>query len=100
MEFLLILGIIFFGYEKFNKLNRRIRQLEKKIKGGKDMSQLVKNLVNQEARFYFGEAFESAYIWKILAADDDWLEIEREDKKGNRTRKLVRVDDIKSIELD
>lgn len=99
MEIFLFLFLMYLGYERYKKVTRRMRRLEKQVKGENVMSQLVKNLVNQEVRIHFEEEL-SATVWTILAVDEDWLEIERVDKKGNRFRELVRIDDIKNIELE
>lgn len=96
MSFVLLM--VYLG--KFKQLKRKVNRLEKNIKGETAMSQLIKNFLHQSVQIRVEDSFlGDAYIWKILEVDDDWVKIQRTDKKGKTITMLVRIDDIKSIEL-
>ena len=86
--------------DKIKKLQRRLNKLERRSKGENQVSQLIQKMINQVAKIYFNSSFDVTYTWTILEADEDWVKLERTDKKGKVFTKIVRLDDIKSIDIE
>lgn len=82
--------------KEIKRLRKRIKRLERKIKGGNEMSRLLEELKGQKATITVG-GFGTSY--EIVDVDEDWVKLTRADNKGTVTTKLVRVDDIQSVEL-
>lgn len=102
MEYFGVVAFIFwlFYADKHKKLQRRLNKLERRNKGENQVSQLIQKMINQVAKINFDSSFEAAYTWTILEADEDWVKLERTDKKGKVFTKIVRLDDIKSIDIE
>ena len=82
--------------KKIKKLNKRIRRLEKQVKGNQDMSRLLEELKGQTATVLVsGVGFE----YEILDIDEDWVKLSRENKKKEKETQLVRIEDIQGIQL-
>lgn len=84
---------------KVKKLERKVKLLERKIGGDKSMSNLIKELVNQECVITFENDFSSETKCTVLDVDDEWVKVSIKDKKENVKIKLIRVDDIKKVEI-
>ena len=82
--------------KKIKGLNRRIRRLEKQVKGNKEMSRLLEELKGQTATVTVS-GFETEY--EIMDIDEDWVKLSRENKKKEKETKLVRIEDIQGIQL-
>lgn len=95
MAFILCL---YYG-DKVGKLNRQVKKLEKQGKGANQMSAIFKELVNQSVKLEMDALINTTEPWTILSVDEDWVKIQRTDKKGQVLTKIVRLDDIKSVEL-
>ena len=95
--FIPFLILIYTGSEKKIKgLNRRIRRLEKQVKGNKEMSRLLEELKGQTVTVTvngFGAEYE------IMDIDEDWVKLSRDTIKQQRETKLVRIEDIQDIQL-
>lgn len=95
--FLPFLVIFYSSSEKKIKgLNRRIRRLEKQVKGNQDMSRILEELKGQTATVTlngFGTKYE------IMDIDEDWVKLSRENRKKEKETKLVRIEDIQGIQL-
>ncbi len=95
--FIPLLILIYTGSEKKIKgLNKRIKRLEKQVKGNQDMSRLLEELKGQTVTVIvngFGTECE------ILDIDEDWVKLSRETNKQQRETKLVRIEDIQGIQL-
>ena len=95
--FIPFLVIVYASSEKkIKKLNKRIKRLEKQAKGNQDMSRLLEELKGQTATVTvngFGTKYE------IMDIDEDWVKLSREDKKREKETKLVRIEDIRGIQL-
>ncbi|MGT2682282.1 hypothetical protein [Streptococcus porci] len=102
MEYFGVVAFIFwlFYADKHKKLQRRLNKLERRSKGENQVSQLIQKMINQVAKINFNSSFEAAYTWTILEADEDWVKLERTDKKGKVFTKIVRLDDIQSIDIE
>lgn len=82
--------------KKIKGLNRRIRRLEKQVKGNKEMSRLLEELKGQTVTVTvngFGTEYE------IMDIDEDWVKLSREINKQQRETKLVRIEDIQGVQL-
>ena len=97
LSFIPLLFLIYTGSEKKIKgLNRRIRRLEKQVKGNKEMSRLLEELKGQTATVTVdGVGFE----YEIMDIDEDWVKLSREINKQQRETKLVRIEDIQGVQL-
>ena len=95
--FIPFLFIIYASSEKKIKgLNRRIRRLEKQVKGNKEMSRLLEELKGQTATVTvngFGTEYE------IVDIDEDWVKLTRVNNKQQSETKLVRIEDIQGVQL-
>lgn len=95
MAFMLCL---YYG-DKVDKLSRQVKKLDKQGKGANQMSAIFKELVNQSVKLEMDDWVSTQEAWMVLAVDEDWVKIQRTDKKGQVLTKIVRLDDIKSVEL-
>ena len=97
LSFIPLLFLIYTGSEKKIKgLNRRIRRLEKQVKGNKEMSRLLEELKGQTATVTVdGGGFE----YEIIDIDEDWVKLTRVNHKQQRETKLVRIEDIQGVQL-
>ena len=95
--FILFLIIIYASSEtKIKRLNKRIRRLEKQVKGNQDMSRILEELKGQTATVLVsGVGFE----YEIIDIDEDWVKLTRVNHKQQRETKLVRIEDIQGIQL-
>lgn len=95
--FIPLLILIYTGSEKkIKSLNKRIRRLEKQVKGNKEMSRLLEELKGQTVTVMvngFGTEYE------IMDIDEDWVKLSREINKQQRETKLVRIEDIQGVQL-
>lgn len=82
--------------KKIKRLNKRIRRLEKQVKGNQDMSRLLEELKGQTATVTVdGVGFE----YEIIDIDEDWVKLSCEMNEQQRETKLVRIEDIQDIQL-
>lgn len=82
--------------KKIKRLNKRIRRLEKQVKGNQDMSRILEELKGQTATVTvncFGTKYE------IIDIDEDWVKLTRVNNKQQRETKLVRIEDIQGVQL-
>lgn len=82
--------------KKIKRLNKRIKKLEKQLKGNQDMSRLLEELKGQTATVTVN-GFETKY--EIMDIDEDWVKLSRENRKKEKETKLVRIEDIQGIQL-
>ena len=93
--FIPFLLIVYASSEKKIKgLNRRIRRLEKQLKGNQEMSRLLEELKGQTVTV---NGFRTEY--EIMDIDEDWVKLTRVIHKQQRETKLVRIEDIQGIQL-
>lgn len=95
--FIPFIVIFYASSEKMIKgLNRRIRRLEKQVKGNQDMSRLLEELKGQTVTVTvngFGTKYE------IMDIDEDWVKLSCDTINQQRETKLVRIEDIQDIQL-
>ena len=96
----LILILCYSSYpSKVKKLERKVKLLEKKLKGENKMSDLIKSLINKECEISFEDEFTPLVRCTVLDVDDEWVKIGVKDKKENIKTKLIRIDGIKKVEI-
>ena len=96
----LVLILCYSSYPgKVKKLERKVKLLERKLRGENEMSNLIKALVNKECVIMLEEEFSQIIKGTVLDVDDEWVKIIIKDKKGNIKTKLIRIDGIKNIEI-
>ena len=94
--FIPFLVIIYASSEKkIKKLNKRIKRLEKQVKGNQEMSRLLEELKGQTVSIRLN-GFGSN--WEIVDCDEDWVKLSREGIKQHRVTKLVRIEDVELIQ--
>ena len=92
------LVIMYYIYhsQKVKKLENKIKRIEQKQKGNKEMSRLLEELKGQTATVTVdGVGFE----YEIIDIDEDWVKLTRVIHKQQRETKLVRIEDIQGIQL-
>ena len=95
LSFIPLLFLIYTGSEKkIKRLNRRIRRLEKQLKGSQEMSRLLEELKGQTVSIRLN-GFGSN--WEIVDFDEDWVKLSRVIKQ-HRVTKLVRIEDVELIQ--
>ena len=96
----LVLILCYSSYPgKVKKLERKVKLLERKLRGENEMSNLIKALVNKECVIMLEEEFSQIIKGTVLDVDDEWVKIIIKDKKGNIKTKLIRIDGIKNVEI-
>lgn len=95
MAFMLCL---YYG-DKLAKMERKVKKMQVREKGDDTMSRLLQSLTNQKVKLVVDEWFQADETWTILEVDEDWVKVQQTNKKGKVTTKILRVDDIKRIEL-
>ncbi len=63
------------------------------------MSKLINDLVGKKCTIIAGDSFETKQECTIIDADDEWVKIQYVDKKSNLITKLMRIEDIGSVEV-
>ena len=95
--FILLLILIYTGSEqKIKKFNKRIKKLEKQLKGNQEMSRLLEELKGQTVTVTVN-GFRTEY--EIMDIDEDWVKLSRVNNKQQSETKLVRIEDIQGIQL-
>ena len=92
--------VFIFGIDSPNKLKRmqgRIKSLERKRKGDKTMSQFLKEMIGKKPTI-MSESI-GTNNWLVVDVDEEWVKLSMTDKKGQTKTKLIRIEDIRSIEL-
>lgn len=82
--------------------NEKVKRLEKKQRGVAYMSKLINDLVEKQciirSEFIFSFAGKTELSCKIIDADDEWIKICYTEKKDKQVVKLMRIENIESIE--
>ena len=82
--------------QKVKKLENKIKRIEQKQKGNKEMSRLLEELKGQTVTVTvngFGTKYE------IMDIDEDWVKLSCDTINQQRETKLVRIEDIQDIQL-
>ena len=94
------LVIMFYLYhtQRVKKLENKIKRIEQKQKGNKEMSRLLKELIGKTPTIV-GQVFGTDN-WEVVDVDEEWVKLRRVDKKGKEKFKLQRIEDIQTVEFD
>lgn len=93
--FALCLAAVLFG--RVRRLEQKLRRVERKQKGGNEMSALFQQLEGSRCRLRQTNGVQLPGECRILAADEEWVKISITDKKGQETVKLLRMEDIAEV---
>ena len=93
--------VFIFGIDSSNKLKRMIKSLERKRKGNKTMSQFLKEMIGKKPTIMSESIGTNNWLvnWLVVDVDEEWVKLSMTDKKGQTKTKLIRIEDIRSIEL-
>lgn len=102
--FAFILVIWFWSYpERVKRLERKVKKLENKQRGGSEMSKLLAGLVGKNCKITSEESLnltgKITFECRVLDCDDEWLKLEFLDPKKKTVVKMLRIDAIESVEL-
>ena len=84
--------------QKVKKLENKIKRIEQKQKGNKEMSRILKELIGKTPTIV-GQVFGTDN-WEVVDVDEEWVKLRRVDKKGKEKFKLQRIEDIQTVEFD
>ena len=88
---------------KIKKLEAKVKSLEKQRNGAGAMSKLMEQLIGKECILIsengLAIAGKAEFPCEILDCDDEWVKIRLVNKKGQKTVKMMRLDDIESVQL-
>ena len=94
------LVIMFYLYhtQRVKKLENKIKRIEQKQKGNKEMSRILKELIGKTPTIV-GQVFGTDN-WEVVDVDEEWVKLRRVNKKGKEKFKLQRIEDIQTVEFD
>ena len=84
--------------QRVKKLENKIKRIEQKQKGNKEMSRILKELIGRTP-VIVGQLFGTDN-WEVVDVDEEWVKLRRVDKKGKEKFKLQRIEDIQTIQFD
>ena len=84
--------------QKVKKLENKIKRIEQKQKGNKEMSRLLKELIGKNPTIV-GQVFGTS-LWEVVDVDEEWVKLRSVDKEGKEKFKLQRIEDIQTVEFD
>ena len=85
------------SFSKQKRMRRRIKTLEKNRKGEKKMSRFLKEMIGKKPMIT--SELIGTNDWLVVDVDEDWVKLSKTDKKGQTKTKLMRIEDIRSVEL-
>lgn len=102
MAFILVLSYSDYP-SKTKKISRELKRLKRKIKGENEMSKLLSELIGKDCEIKMEEdtiSFTSKnLICTVVDVDDEWVKIILNNPKDQLAEKLIRVENIESIDL-
>lgn len=90
-------GLWLTSSSELKNVKRKLKRLERNKERSGEMSRFFKEMIGKKT-IIIGEVFGTDG-WVIVDADADWVKLSRTNKKGQTKIKLMRIDDIKSVEL-
>jgi len=84
--------------KKIKRIEKRLKVIERKQKGNKEMSRILKELIGKTPTIV-GQVFGTDN-WEVVDVDEEWIKLRRVDKKGKEKFKLQRIEDIQTVEFD
>ncbi len=91
----LCMAAVLFG--RVRRLEKKLRRVEKKQKGGDEMSILFQQLEGCRCQLRQANGVQLPGECQILAVDEEWVKIRITNKKGQETVKLLRIEDIAEV---
>ena len=78
------LVIMYYIYhsQKVKKLENKIKRIEQKQKGNKEMSRLLKELIGKNPTIV-GQVFGTS-LWEVVDVDEEWVKLRHVDKMGKK----------------
>ena len=100
----LICFIIYSSYpSKIKKLEAKVKKLERNKKGEFTMSKIISSLIGCNCKIRTEEALlfngNTEVSCSVLDADDEWIKISYNDKKGISKIRILRIDSITNVEI-
>ena len=90
-------GLWLMSSSELKNVKRKLKRLERNKERSGEMSRFFKEMIGKKP-IIIGEVFGTD-CWEVVVADDDWVKLSKTNKKGQTRIKLMRIDDIKSVEL-
>ncbi len=88
---------------KVKKLEAKVKRLEKQRNGAYAMSKLMQQLIGKTCTLISEKGLSIAgkceFTCEILDCDEEWVKIRLDQKKGGKAVKMMRLEDIESVEL-
>lgn len=87
---------------KVKKLEKKLIAIKRNGKGENTMSKLISDLKGSKCLIECEEVFFSdstSVECDVIDCDDEWIKVRYKDKKGTEKVKIIRIENIESIEL-
>ena len=99
LSFLALVFIVYHenNQNKMKRLQKQVKRLAAGEKGVNDMSALLQEFVGKKCVIILDDSITGLDNWILEAYDEQLAKLTRETKKGQKV-KLIRVDDIKTIQ--
>ena len=90
-------GLWLTSSSELKNVKRKLKRLERNEERSGEMSRFFKEMIGKKP-IIVGELLGTD-CWEVVDADEDWVKLRNTNKKGQTRIKLMRIDDIKSVEL-
>lgn len=90
-------GLWLTSSSELKNVKRKLKRLERNKERSGEMSRFFKEMIGKKP-IIVGE-FLGTDCWEVVDADEDWVKLRNTNKNGQTRIKLMRIDDIKSVEL-
>lgn len=88
---------------KIKKLETKLKNIERNMKGENSMSKILSELINSKCKLITSEGLaivsSTEIECTILDVDDEWIKFFLTDKKGVTKTKIMRIDSIDRVDL-
>ncbi len=85
-----------------SKLRVMERKVDKKLvhkkTGETKMSKMIESLVNKNCKIYLEGELDGTKC-TVLETDEDWVKVSVENRKGEVSLKLIRIDNINRVDI-
>ena len=89
--------------DKVNKLESKVKKLERNEKGDSYMSKIMARLIGKKCKITTEDGLSLVGNSKdectIIDVDDEWVEFTYSDKKDIVKTKIIRIDSIENVEV-
>lgn len=90
-------GLWLTSSSELKNVKRKLKRIERNKERSGEMSRFFKEMIGKKP-IIVGELFGTE-SWEVVDADADWVKLSKTNKQGQTRVKLMRIDDIKSVEL-